>query len=102
MSHKKRLLIAYVIVFGLYLILYYNKTNDDLTTDSVVINKEKVKPYIMKENKVETNKYSIELPAKRRFGYKLGDNLNIVLTPSLRNKDDSANHGAIIKLELLF
>jgi len=102
MSHKKKLLTAYIILFGLYLILYNIKSNDNPTTESIFINKSKDKPYIMKENKVEMNEYLNELTTKRRLGYKLRDNLNITLTPSLKKKDSSTNHGAIIKLELLF
>jgi K+ transporter len=102
MFHKKKLLTAYIILFGLYLVLYNIKPNDNPTTESIFINKNKDKPYIPKENKVEMNEYLNELTTKRRFGYKLRDNLNIILTPSPKNKDGSTNRGATIKLELLF
>ena len=120
MFRKKKLLVAYSIVFTMHLGFYnsYNEVHphvrvqkNQVVAGAFLNSESNISPYL--GLRYDTNKIFIEggivhgysykktLPYAR-LGYKLGDNMNLILTPSLKKNNGSTNKGAIIRLELLF
>lgn len=120
MFRKKKLLVAYSIVFTMHLGFYnsYNEVHphvrvqkNQVVAGAFLNSESNISPYL--GLRYDTNKTFIEggivhgysyketLPYAR-LGYKLGDNMNLVLTPGFEKKDNNINPGVVIGIELLF
>ena len=121
MSHKKmKWLIAYSIIFTMHIGFYgsYNEIHphvrfqrDQIITGAFINSENNISPYL--GFRYDTNKIFIEggivhgysykktLPYAR-LGYKLGDNMNLILTPGFEKKGNNINPGVVIGIELLF
>jgi len=120
MFRKKKLLIAYSIVFTMH-VGFYNSYNEihphvrfqkDQIISGIFLNSEgNLSPYI--GLRYDTNKTFVEgglvhgysykevLPYGR-LGYKLEDNINIVLSPGLEKTNSNLTPGVVLGLEILF
>jgi len=120
MFHKKKLLIAYSIVFTMH-IGFYNSYNEvhphvrfqkNQVISGAFLNSEgNISPYIglrydtkktfIEGGLVHGYSYKETLPYAR-LGYKLGGNINLLLTPGVEKRNNNINPGVVIVLELLF